>query len=482
MTGFPLVVFLGLLVLLPFVWLWFINKMMTAVPPEALALSPHRWTVSEIRDTASQISQTPLNTLPYLPPATGRRYIVVGGSGFVGGWIVLHLLLRGENPKNIRIVDIRRRTRKDMLTGKALEVGFVAADIQDLTSVREAFATRWPTGADTSDAITVIHTAAGLRYYERHPSLLARSAVLNVEGTRNVLFAAKEAGVGIFIFTSSGSIPVRSTNFWFWPWQKRPETLIQIINDSSPLPKKQSEYFSNYAYTKFLAEKLVREADDPKKGFRTGCIRPGSGIYGSGGDLFVEAYLKSVKTPSWLGPMIQSAVYVENVSYAHLLYEARLLDALAAPENAPVQKLGGETYLITDSGKPVAYDDLYLALSALTNNHVTFPPLPASPILVVAYLIEAYHLLQSLFPSVLPPIKGDVVKVQPALFNLTMIHLRIDDSRARLPCSEGGLGYQGPWSTLDGVCQVVSNHLEGEEGAKQAVSSGHGSIRDIKQH
>ncbi|CAA7267670.1 unnamed protein product [Cyclocybe aegerita] len=418
--------------------------MMTAVPPEALALSPHRWTVSEIRNAASQISQTPLNTLPYLPPATGRRYIVVGGSGFVGGWIVLHLLLRGENPKNIRIVDIRRPTRKDMLTGRALEVGFVAADIQDLASVREAFTTRWPTGADTSNAVTVIHTAAGMRYYERHPSLLARSAALNVEGTRNVLTAAKEGDIDIFIYTSSGSIPVRNTNFWFWPWQKRPETLVQVVKT------------------------LVREADDPKKGFRTGCIRPGSGIY--------------AHSTRWLGPMIQSAVYVENVSYAHLLYEARLLEALVAPPNAPVQTLGGETYLITDSGNPVAYDDVYLALSTLTNDRVTFPPIPASPILVVAHLIEMYYLLQSRLPSVLPPIKGDAVKVQPPLFNLTMIHLKIDDSRARLSCSEGGLGYQGPWSTLDGVCQVVSNHLEGEKGAKQAVSSTHGSIRDIKQH
>ncbi|KAJ3502353.1 hypothetical protein NLJ89_g8925 [Agrocybe chaxingu] len=67
-----------------------------------------------------------------------------------------------------------------MPTEKAIEVGFVAADIQDLTT--------------------------GLRYYERHPSLLALSAVFSVEEARNVLIAAYEAGVDIFIFTSSGSI------------------------------------------------------------------------------------------------------------------------------------------------------------------------------------------------------------------------------------------------------------------------------------
>ena len=62
-------------------WLWHVNRGITIVPSAALALSPHRWTTEEIRKVAAEVDATPLDTLPYLPSATGRRYIIIGGSG-----------------------------------------------------------------------------------------------------------------------------------------------------------------------------------------------------------------------------------------------------------------------------------------------------------------------------------------------------------------------------------------------------------------
>lgn len=62
-------------------WLWHVNRGITIVPSAALALSPHRWTTEEILKAATEVDGTPLDTLPYLPPATGRRYIIIGGSG-----------------------------------------------------------------------------------------------------------------------------------------------------------------------------------------------------------------------------------------------------------------------------------------------------------------------------------------------------------------------------------------------------------------
>ncbi|CAA7267678.1 unnamed protein product [Cyclocybe aegerita] len=198
------------------------------------------------------------------------------------------------------------------------------ADVRDLDSVRAAFRTEWPADANMGRGITVIHSAAGLSYYERHASFIGRSAMLNVEGTRNVLAAAQEAGVDIFIFTLSGTIPLKRTNFWLFPWQKRPESLVQVLNDSTLASRKHEEFFSNYPYTKLLS--------------------PGrESLIGWGGDLLAEEYLKRGVNPSWVRPIIQSMTYVENVSYAHLLYEARLLEAQKAPPDAPVQKLGGDT-------------------------------------------------------------------------------------------------------------------------------------------
>jgi len=170
--------------------------------------------------------------------------------------------------------------------------------------------------------------------------------------------------------------------------------------------------------------------------------------------------------------MIQSFTYVENVSYAHLLYEQRLLES----DFSTKHKLSGEAFLIADDGDPIAYSDLYLALSTLTSNRTQFPQLPASPMLILAHLVETYYVLQARFPSFLPEITGDLANLQPSIFDLVTVHLKIDDSRARLPPSEGGLGYRPPWTTLDGVCQLVSDHVknDGQGEAHQKVGGGIG--------
>ncbi|KAF8186636.1 hypothetical protein BJ912DRAFT_852128 [Pholiota molesta] len=454
-------------------WVWHINRGITIVPKDALRLSPHRWTVEQIRTAALEVQDKPLDTRPHLPPPTGRRYIIVGGSGLVGGWIIRHLISRGENPVNIRIVDIRRPTRKDI---HAEEVSFVAADIRDPELLRAAFNAEWPI-ASSIKGITVFHTVAILRYYERHASFVQRSSLVNVEGTKNVLSAAQSTpDVEIFIYTSSGSIPIQRTNFWIPPWRKHPKTIVQVIDDASPVPARQKDFISNYAYTKYLAEKLVLDAHSPEKGFRTGCLRPGSPIYGPGGDLCAGAYLLREQNPSWIHPIIQSLVYVENVSYGHLLYESRLLELQSALPTSPLHKVGGQSYSITDPGNPISYGDLYLALNTLTDDRVKFPRLPAGLLLVVATLVEQYYNLQSRFPRFLPPITGDVVNLQPSLFDLASVHLQIDDSRARLAPEEGGLGYRAPWTTLQGVCQLVHDHLKGDAHAEdyQKTSGGIG--------
>ena len=45
------------------------------------------------------------------------------------------------------------------------------------------------------------------------------------------------------------------------------------------------------------AEKLVRKADDKATGFRTGVLRPGNAVYGSGGDFLTSGYLSRGITP-----------------------------------------------------------------------------------------------------------------------------------------------------------------------------------------
>jgi nucleoside-diphosphate-sugar epimerase len=197
--------------------------------------------------------------------------------------MVLALLQRGEDPRRIRIIDIRPPTRYELTIGEAKKIQFVAADITNSASVKAAFHAPWADDIPLSTAITVLHTAANLRFYERHLSLLSNSARVNVNGTQNVLDAARSVGATALVYTSSVSVAVRSSRFLLWPWEPEPRNFVQPISDDDNLiPKRHEDFFSNYAVTKTEAERRVRAADKTASGggfLRTGCIRP-SNIFG----------------------------------------------------------------------------------------------------------------------------------------------------------------------------------------------------------
>lgn len=237
----------------------------------------------------------------------------------MGGWIVVHLLQRGEDPKVciilpitsdgrkrneififhqcIRVLDIRSPTRLDLTSGRAREVEFIKVDISDANAVEVAFKTVWPptsSGSGSDAGITIFHTAANIRFYERHPALLHRSARVNVDGTRNIVNSARAIGATVLVQTSSGSVAIRSNRFWLWPWEKEPRCFLQVLNDDDDLiPKRHNEFFSNYAATKIVGESIIRKANGMPSGkgvLKTGCVRPGNGIFGPGKLIFIMSY------------------------------------------------------------------------------------------------------------------------------------------------------------------------------------------------
>lgn len=62
-------------------YLLHVNHAMAKAPEEALLLSPHRWTVDEVKEAYEEAARNPIDVRASLPPKLGRRYIVVGGSG-----------------------------------------------------------------------------------------------------------------------------------------------------------------------------------------------------------------------------------------------------------------------------------------------------------------------------------------------------------------------------------------------------------------
>ncbi|KAG6844901.1 hypothetical protein H0H87_002600 [Tephrocybe sp. NHM501043] len=470
-----LVVVLGPAVILSLLFLYarLNNKRLLRLPDEVAAFSPKRWTPDYVRNAAAKLADSPPITVnQQLPPKTGRRYIVVGGGGFLGGWIVASLLERGEDPHSIRILDIRPPLREDLVVAQKNGVQFIQVDVSDSTAIEAAFTAAWPPSISSPPPeLTVFHTAANIRFYERYKMFLPSSAKVNVRGTTNILNSARSAGASILIYTSSGSIAVHRTRFFLWPWEKEPRFFVQVIgDDEAALPKRHADFFSNYAVTKMQADRLVRTADRSRSGatgtLRTGCIRPGNGVFGPRGDMLCGAYLVRQTNPTWIANIMQSFCYVENCALAHLCYEERLAELQNGGTNPDI---GGEAFVVADPGPVPTYGDVYTTLETLTDGECTFPNLPPTVMLAIATVIEWYyvarHWLTTNFGDpigkMLPPLNGDIINLQPALFALTSVHLIFDDSRARLPPQKGGLGYKGAWTTFEGLVKTVEEHRSG---------------------
>ena len=332
-------------------------------------------------------------------------------------------------------------------------MGWIKTDITDELAVTTAFEEPWAANV-TNLALTVYDTAAIIRPQDRLKSFLQLSSKVNIDGTRNVLNAARAAGATTFIWTSSGSVALHRPTFWIAPWTTQPKRVVQVISDSTKLPESHYQFFSNYAVTKAEAERLVRAADNPATNFRTGCIRPTNGVYGTGGqanNVITGLYLRNGGSATWARPILQSFVHAENVSIAHLLYEQRLIQQSEPGSQLP--NTGGQAFTVSDPNPAIAFDDLYTLLTTLSKTPLSFPEVQPLPLLVMAYFVEMYTFLQFRYLSWLPRLSGDIGQLQPSLFSIINVHVFADDSRAKLAPEMGGLGYNPPLNTLEGLCR-----------------------------
>jgi len=107
--------------------------------------------------------------------------LVTGATGFLGWHVAKKLLARGENVRAL----VRKTSRVREFGGEV-----VIGDLRDPESLERAVA----------GCAVVYHVAADYRLWAKDPSDLYRS---NVEGTRNLLTAARDAGVERVVYTST---------------------------------------------------------------------------------------------------------------------------------------------------------------------------------------------------------------------------------------------------------------------------------------
>ncbi len=121
------------------------------------------------------------------------RSLVTGGAGFIGSNLVDALLARGDE---VTILDDLSTGRLENLSG-ALGAGaeLVETDVRDTASVTSLLERVQPE--------TIFHLAAQIDV-RKSVADPAFDASINVGGTANLLEAARRAGSGRFVFTSTG--------------------------------------------------------------------------------------------------------------------------------------------------------------------------------------------------------------------------------------------------------------------------------------
>ena len=111
------------------------------------------------------------------------RVLVTGATGFVGGFVARRLVDASHEVRALRRDPSRAN---DMARG----VDWVTGDVLDPASLRAA----------TSGCAAVVHCAAAVGFGRAQRDEQRR---INVDGTRELIAAAKEAGVKRFVLTSS---------------------------------------------------------------------------------------------------------------------------------------------------------------------------------------------------------------------------------------------------------------------------------------
>ena len=319
------------------------------------------------------------------------KALVTGAGGFLGLYLVEQLVARGD-----RVRGFCRGTYAEL---DALRVETVRGDLRDRERVLAACR-----GMDV-----VFHTAgvAGIggpwgRYYE-----------INTLGTRNVVEACHQTGVGRLVYTSSPSVTFDGAD-------------QEGVDESSPYP---ARWLAHYPHSKALAEQAVLEANG-KQGLLTCALRPHL-IWGPRDRHLIPRLLARARSGRLVrvgdGKNKIDTIYVENAAAAHL----QAADALC-----PGSPVAGQAYFLSQ-GEPVLcwqWIDEILGLAGLA-------PVRKSISLSMAWKLgavmeTAYHLFR---------LPGEPPMTRFLATQLARSHY-FDISRARRD-----FGYQPRVSTSEGM-------------------------------
>jgi len=258
--------------------------------------------------------------------------LVTGGAGFIGSNLVRGLLKEG---KAVRVIDNLITGNISNLEDILDQVEFIEGDIRDLSIIQKA-----------SENIRYIFHQAAIPSVPRSVERPIDSNQSNIDGTLNVLLAARDKGVKRVIYAGSSS----------------------VYGDTPELPKKEDmkpHPLSPYAVTKLTGEYYCKVFSDVY-GLETVTIRyfnvfgprqnPES-QYAAVIPKFIDAFLKG-ESPIVFGDGEQTRdfTFVDNVVYANILC-------------SKAKKTAGEVINIATSSR-ISLNELISILKKITGRNI----------------------------------------------------------------------------------------------------------------
>ena len=271
----------------------------------------------------------------------GDTVLVTGASGFLGSAVARALVARGLS---VRVL-VRPTSPRGNLDGLPCEV--VTGDLRDAASLRPAVA----------GAGALFHVAADYRLWAPDPGEILRG---NVEGTRNLMGAALEAGVRRIVYTSSVAT-------------------LRVKGATAPVdenaPSRPEETIGVYKRSKTIAERVVEEMVR-RDGLPAVIVNPSTPIGPRDirptptGRVILDAALG--KVPAFVDTGLNLA-HVDDIAAGHLL----------AYERGEV----GQRYIL--GGENVTLREMLTEIAAMTGRRPPRVSLPRAPLFPVAWAMQA---------------------------------------------------------------------------------------------
>jgi len=280
------------------------------------------------------------------------KILVTGGTGFTGKALVRRLLDDGHQ---VVALDFQEGLKTQELRDWGAEV--VIGTVTDKEVVD-----RCMTGVEV-----VHHLAAAFRQLNVPNSYYWD---VNVEGTRNVLEAARRENVKKFVYCSTCGVHGNVDN--------------PPGNEESPI--NAADY---YQQTKYEAEPIVKEYQ--QKGMETTILRPAA-IYGPGDPERFFMIFKRVNKGMF--PM-----FGNGKTLYHPLYIDHLVDAHVLAQQPG--KGVGEAYLIADE-EYIEIETLVQKTAAALQVDVKIPHFPVTPVIIVGHICEKVCKPFKITPPIFP--------------------------------------------------------------------------------